>query len=839
MIPISSRGAAGTTEYLVDSLERRLVKRGRWAPAPSSTTPPATCWPNWMNGATPARNTCGPTTRRLRRGKPARTRTDHGFSTLFGKGIHHRPAGAALPRRRAAIAPVIMLALATLGVAHETWAAPEPKVSVEFALTNGDQLLVAPAVLELSAEAFVRQQNHPIVRVEFYNGPTLVGSANSAPYVVAWGNVAAGSYSLTAKAINDKGDYAVSPAISVHVDARPTVSLTAPAANSVLTAPPQIMLAAEAADADGTIAKVDFFQGVTLIGTATAAPYGFVWSNPPPGNYSLTAVATDNLGASAISAPVSLIINAPPTVALTSPAPNQVVTAPANVTLTANATDADGTITKVEFYNGATLLGTATSAPYGFTWTNVPAGAYSLTAKATDNQGATSTSSPVSLLVDAPPAVTLTSPTAGAVAIAPASFTLTATATDSDGTIAKVEFFQGATLIGTATGAPYSFAWTNVAPGSYSLTAVATDNQGIPSTSAPVAVSVVANQPPSISLTSPTANQSFAVPATIQLTSQAADPDNNLAKVEFFQNGSLIATVLAPPYAYSWESVAAGSYQITAKATDALGAETSTVPITITVANPQPKLVYLHADHLNTPRLATDETGKVIWRNLPTTEPFGNSPVEEDPDNDGGAFTLNLRFPGQYFDRETNLNYNYFRDYDPSTGRYVQSDPIGLAGGINTYSYVRNSPLSLTDPYGLETYMCTQPLHALGGSGLKSGPDIPGNPFYHQYLCVSDGNGGLTCGGQDREAGAYGPGKPSDDRFKPQSCEKKEDDNKCIEQCVLAEFGQQRPTYWLFGDGRYGRPQNCQQWSNNVLLKCRNSCKGDPNKNPFSAGVKG
>jgi RHS repeat-associated protein len=66
-----------------------------------------------------------------------------------------------------------------------------------------------------------------------------------------------------------------------------------------------------------------------------------------------------------------------------------------------------------------------------------------------------------------------------------------------------------------------------------------------------------------------------------------------------------------------------------------------------------------------------------------------------------GIFEFNLRFPGQYFDKETGLAYNYFRDYDPQTGRYVQSDPIGLAGGINPYAYVDQSPLSRSDPLGL------------------------------------------------------------------------------------------------------------------------------------------
>jgi chitinase len=169
-------------------------------------------------------------------------------------------------------------------------------------------------------------------------------------------------------------------------------------------------------------------------------------------------------------------------------------TAPASVTLTATATDNDGSVSKVEFYNGSTKLGEDATAPYTFSWANVTAGTYSLTAKATDNQGATGTSAAVSVTVtgvngtNVAPTATLS--TNGTSFTAPASITLTATATDNDGSVSKVEFYNGSTKLGEAVTAPYSFTWTNVAAGTYSLTATATDDKGANGTSTAVSVTV-------------------------------------------------------------------------------------------------------------------------------------------------------------------------------------------------------------------------------------------------------------------------------------------------------------------------------------------------------------
>jgi RHS repeat-associated protein len=109
---------------------------------------------------------------------------------------------------------------------------------------------------------------------------------------------------------------------------------------------------------------------------------------------------------------------------------------------------------------------------------------------------------------------------------------------------------------------------------------------------------------------------------------------------------------------------------------------------------------YVYADHLNTARVITRASDNVaVWR-WDNADPYGVTPPIENPSG-AGVFAYNPRFPGQYFDRETNLHYNYFRDYDPQTGRFVQSDPVGLRGGINTYAYVGGNPLSFIDPFGL------------------------------------------------------------------------------------------------------------------------------------------
>jgi RHS repeat-associated protein len=182
-----------------------------------------------------------------------------------------------------------------------------------------------------------------------------------------------------------------------------------------------------------------------------------------------------------------------------------------------------------------------------------------------------------------------------------------------------------------------------------------------------------------------------------------------------------------------------------------------------------------------------------------------------------GTIDYPLRYPGQYYDAETGLHYNYFRDYDPTIGRYIQSDPIGLDGGISTYLYAHGSPTTRTDPLGLKTFMCMKPLNLLGGEGARSGPDIWGNPLYHQYSCIIDKSGRVMCGGQDR--GEDGAGKPSNDRMGAGQCKETQPDNDCFEKCLIDEWKKPRPNYGIpFGT-------DCQEYDDDVNRHCRKQCK--------------
>src|SRR5258706_575701 len=332
----------------------------------------------------------------------------------------------------------LCMTLAAGAFSNTAWA-----ISSSLTAPAAGAVFQAGATITLTATATPTNSSRPIAKVEFSRGTTPTGPDPTSPYSFAWTNVPAGSYSLTAKATDSTGATATSAARSIKVNAPPTVNLTAPANNAVFNSGSTIALAATAADSDGTISKVEFFRGATLIGSDTTSPYSFNWTNVAAGTYVLTAKATDSNAAVTTSAAVNITVDTPPTVSITAPANNAVFLPATNVTVTASAADADGTVASVDFLDGATLVGSVVApGPFTTTLSNLAAGTHTLTARATDNLGRSTTSAAVAIRVDAAPMVSITSPANNAVFTPPANITVTATAADTDGTVMKVDFFD-------------------------------------------------------------------------------------------------------------------------------------------------------------------------------------------------------------------------------------------------------------------------------------------------------------------------------------------------------------------------------------------------------------
>ena len=218
---------------------------------------------------------------------------------------------------------------------------------------------------------------------------------------------------------------------------------------------------------------------------------------------------------------------------------------------------------------------------------------------------------------------------------------------------------------------------------------------------------------------------------------------------------------------------------------------------------------YYHADGLGSVVNLTSTQGKSVQTYA--YDSFGNvTPT--------GSVSQPFAFTGREYDQETGLYYYRARYYDPKAGRFITKDPIGFEGGdYNLYVYVKNNSVNYTDPEGLKTYMCKKFLHALGGKGQRTGPDIWGNPLYHQYICIITPNGREICGGQDRQGGPWSKGTPSADTYSPTYCTQTDPENECLEQCLIAAIlSPKRPWYGLFGPGT-----NCQEWANDTYKTCK------------------
>jgi RHS repeat-associated protein len=583
----------------------------------------------------------------------------------------------------------------------------------------------APASFQPAAEAVA--PNGTISRVEFYQNNTLIGSTTDHirdRYTLnsPWSNVAAGTYTVTAKAYDNAGLSTTSTPITITVtppDIPPSVTLTAPAPGTLFKVGSTVTLTANATDSDGTISYVDFFvDGASVGHVTTASPpgtYTQTWTAAGIISHSLTARATDNAGLQTTSASVtiSVVTDLPPIVTFTGPANGSSFRPDAPIQLTATASDPDGSISYVMFQtnNNQTTLGVAAAPPYTFSWLANP-GIYSITAVAVDNQGLVTISAPITITVLIPsvaPVVSLDAPANNTVFPTPANVSLTASVTSPDGsTISKVEFYQGGTLIGTANGAPWAVSWTNVTTGTYTLTALAYNANGATGVSTPANITVGASgvppggtvdAPPSVVISAPANAAAFSPPATVGLAANAVASNGSIAKVEYYSNGTLIASVTTPPFGSTWSNVTTGSYKLTAIAYDNYGTAANSPPTYFTVGTPASveTITYLHNDFAGNAIAATDVAGAIVWKE--SYKPFGDRFINQ-PAEAGNR----QGFAGKPLDTDTGLAYFGARYHDPALGRFMAMDPKGVdprnTHSFNRYAYGNNNPYRFVDQDG-------------------------------------------------------------------------------------------------------------------------------------------
>lgn len=327
----------------------------------------------------------------------------------------------------------------------------------------------------------------------------------------------------------------------------------------------------------------------------TSAPYDLTFPVVPNETFTtVTAVAYGSAGKFSTTQSVQVVYNYAPTVTITAPATNVKYNAGGSVTVSATATDVDGGVVKVEIFSPqiANSTVTLTASPYTATFTSLPSsgttGYITFVVRATDNKGAVTTAS-INVTENKAPVVTVTAPLPkynnnNIVYLVGSTITVSATATDSDGSIAKVEISQGANAPVVLTAAPYSATFTNLpapAPdGSIYFNVKATDNNGAVTTALIVAYK---NRVPLIAITAPASNTTVTPGSTINVTTLASDVDGAVAKVEFFNGTTKLGESTISPFSFAINNAVAGTYSITAKATDDLGSTATSGIVTVNV----------------------------------------------------------------------------------------------------------------------------------------------------------------------------------------------------------------------------------------------------------------
>ena len=396
-----------------------------------------------------------------------------------------------------------------------------------------------------------------LAEVGFYRDGSLVTTDDTSPYTYTYANATAGTYDFQVVATDDDGGTSTSNTVRVTVNEPPNVgpSVSLVASSTAIDEGESVTLTATASDTDGSIVRVAFYRGRDRGGERDHIPLHLHLRGGRAGHsQDFYAVAEDDDGATATSETVEVAVNALPTVSIT--ASSVSIDEGESVTFTATASDSDGSIVKVAFYRNGVHVATDTTSSFTHTYTNAAAGTHAYYAVATDDEGASKTSSTVEVAVNAGPTVTLSA--SSSAVIEGNSVTLTATASDTDGSIASVKFYGNGALLLTETTSPYTYTYANAAIGIYSFQAVATDDDGVATSSNTVVVMVIEtpNVAPTVSIT--VSSSSINEGESVTVTALASDLDGIIASLRFYRDDSLVAITTSAPYTYTYTNATGG-----------------------------------------------------------------------------------------------------------------------------------------------------------------------------------------------------------------------------------------------------------------------------------------
>lgn len=359
----------------------------------------------------------------------------------------------------------------------------------------------------------------------------------------------------------------------------PSVSITKPSTGATSITGVDVEIEASSTDSDGTVTQVEFFVDNVSIGVDNTSPYSATYKGVK-GTHSITAVSTDNRNGKTTSSPVSLIVddNQKPAISVSVPS---TANNKDEVTITATASDVDGSIDSVEFFIDNVSIGVDKDAPYSIKWPST-SGVHTVKAVATDDLGLSDTSDVETITVsnDIAPTVSITSPVNDTSFITGSTVTITADAADQDGTVSQVEFFVDGVSVSVDKTAPYTYDWVST-DGFHKINAVATDDDDLTTDSDTIQIYVGPNILPTISIT---VLDSAYIGDIVTIYADASDENGSVKKVEFFVDGKSIGVDTEYPFTFDWKALD-GSHEIKAIATDDLDSTTTSAISTIIITD--------------------------------------------------------------------------------------------------------------------------------------------------------------------------------------------------------------------------------------------------------------